>query len=242
VIRTHETNTRWWGAPAGIVDDAAFFTQPDIERQQALAAYQWVEFKSDLGAAPPLAAIARAGFFLADTQVAFRIALRDADGTCAEQLTVRFAGESGFQCRAEDLAPFDRERYIHLPGLTQERLNERYANWGSQLIRDHPETCLAVLSGEQVQGWFLSQPAPGGLNLTLAATHRHARVSGFLLYQKSLAAYAAKGHRVGFAGFSVRNTAVHNIYAKLGARFTAPFGIWLWISPGANRSDAPANS
>jgi hypothetical protein len=81
-----------------------------------------------------------------------------------------------------------------------------------------------------VQGWFLSQPAAAGLNLTLAATSRNARVSGFLLYEKSLAAYAAKGHRIGFASFSVTNTAVHNIYAKLGARFTAPIGIWFWIA------------
>jgi len=235
MIRCHEVNTRWWGSPVGIVDDPAFFALPDGEREQALAPYQWVEFKSGFAAAPPLSAIARASFFLADVQIAFRIALKApaqaGAGDCAEELTVCFADEPGFQYREEDLAPFEHERYIHLPGHTPERLNPRYADWGRQLISEHPATCLAILSRGEVQGWFFSRPAAAGLNLTLAAAHRRARVSGFLLYEKSLAAYAAKGHRVGFASFSVMNTAVHNIYAKLGARFTAPTGIWLWITP-----------
>jgi len=231
MIRQHDFNTRWWGAPAGIVDDAAFFALPDHEREQALATYQWVEFKSGLDAAPRLAAIARAGFYLADTQIAFRIALKEACSPCTEPLTVRFAGEPGFEYREEDLAPFAHERYAHLSGNTPDRLNARYADWGKQLIHDHPETCLAVLSDGEVQGWFLSQCADSGLNLTLAVAHRRARISGFLLYQKSLTAYAAKGHRIGSATFSVTNTAVHNIYANLGARFTAPLGIWIWIAP-----------
>jgi hypothetical protein len=231
VIRLHEMNTRWWGAPAGIVDDAAFFALPDDQREQALAPYQWVEFKSSLAVAPPLSAMARAGFFLVDVQLAFRIALKESASGCGEELTVTFAHERGFPYHAEDLAPFAHERYAHLPGHTPERLNARYADWGGQLIREHPDTCLAVLSGGEVQGWFLSQPAAAGLNLTLAVARRDARISGFLLYQRSLAAYAAKGHRIGFASFSVANTAVHNIYAKLGARFTMPSGVWFRIVP-----------
>ena len=63
MIRLHESNTRWWGSPVGIVDNAAFFTLPDAEREQALAPYRWVEFKSGFVSAPPLAAMAHAGFF-----------------------------------------------------------------------------------------------------------------------------------------------------------------------------------
>ena len=231
MIRTHEYNTRWWGAPAGIVDDPAFFALRDPERQQALAPFEWVEFKSAFAGAPSLSSLAGAGFILADTQLAFRIALKQGGGSCGDDLTVRFADEPGFAYCKKDLASFQHERYVHLPGISPERLNTRYAEWGSQLIREHPRTCLAVLSGGEVQGWFLSQPAAAGLNLTLAVAHRNARISGFLLYEKSLAAYAARGHRIGFASFSAMNTAVHNIYSKLGARFTAPVGIWLWIAP-----------
>ena len=236
MIRLNEVNTRWWGAPAGIVDDPGFFALPEDERVRALAPYRWVEFKSAFAGAPPLAAMARAGFFLADVQIAFRIALKDGGGPCGERLTVRFADEAGFGYLEHDLASFEHERYVHLPGHTPERLNARYADWGRQLICEHPGTCLAVLSEGEAQGWFLSQPAVTGLNLTLAVAHRQTRISGFLLYEKSLAAYAAKGHRVGFASFSVMNTAVHNIYAKLGARFTAPMGVWLWIATGSGES------
>ncbi len=234
MIRLHEINSRWWGEPAGIVDDAGFFALPDHEREQALAPYRWVEFKSGFAGAPPLPALARAGFFLVDVQIAFRIALKPGGGSgCSEALMARFADEPGFAYSGDELAPFEHERYIHLPGQTQDRLNARYGDWGKQLIRDHPETCLAILADGEVQGWFLSQPAAAGLNLTLAAAHHSARISGFLLYEKGLAAYAGRGHRIGFASFSVMNTPVHNIYAKLGARFTPPTAIWLWVAGGA---------
>jgi hypothetical protein len=131
MIRIHEINTRWWGAPVGIVDDPAFFALARAEREQALAPYRWVEFKSGFAGAPPLSAIARAGFFLADTQIAFRIALKvpkesGASG-CRAELTVRFADQPGFAYLEKDLASFEHERYIHLPGHTPERLNARYA-------------------------------------------------------------------------------------------------------------------
>jgi len=234
MIRSHEFNSRWWGAPAGILDDPAFFDLAEDERERVLAGYRWVEFRSELAAAPRLSSIARAGFFLADTQIAFRIGLQQRCGSCADELAVCFADEPGFAYCERDLAPFEYERFVHLPGVTPDRLHARYAAWGRQLIGDHPESCLAVMSRGEIQGWFLSAPTEVGLNLALAATHRGVRISGFLLYEKSLAAYAERGHRLGFASFGVRNTAVHNIYAKLGARFTAPTGIWFWVSPTPN--------
>jgi hypothetical protein len=59
---------------------------------------------------------------------------------------------------------------------------------------------------------------------------KDAVVSGMLLYHKACLEFAQRGHRLGEASFSVTNTAVHNIYAMLGARFLAPVGQWLWIS------------
>ena len=61
------------------------------------------------------------------------------------------------------------------------------------------------------------------------------RLGGALhLYQKTIRAYAAKGARIGFTSFSVRNTAVLNIYSQLGARFTSAEGVWLW-HPGKDQ-------
>jgi hypothetical protein len=229
VIRQHDFNSRWWGEPVGIVDQGVFFSLPPAERARALAPFRWVEFKSRFSDAPPLTVLRDAGFFLADTQVEFRIGLKaTVVSACAENLAVHFANEAPFDFRAEDVPLFEHERYQHLPGNDPQRTNRRYVEWARQLIGEHPDCCLQVSTGDAAQGWFLSRPAAGGLNLTLAMLRCEARISGFLLYDLALRAYAARGHRIGWAGFSVTNTAVLNIYAKLGAHFTGTVGIWLW--------------
>ena len=98
----------------------------------------------------------RAGFFMVDTQVAFRIALKPVTGACANELTVRSARDAGFSFHESNMAPFERERYAYLPGCTTSLINERYAMWARSMIRDRPDTCLAVSAGEEVQGWFFS--------------------------------------------------------------------------------------
>lgn len=231
MIRQHDFNSRWWGEPVGIVDDGAFFSLPPPEQADALAPFRWVEFKSRMDVAPPLPRLQEAGFFLADTQVNFRIGLKaGVANACAEATAVYFASDTPFDLQAEDVPLFDHERYRHLPGNDHQRTNRRYVEWARQLLREHPECCLQVTAGDATQGWFLSRPAEGGLNLTLAMLRRHARISGFLLYEQALRAYASRGHRIGWASFSVTNTAVLNIYARLGAHFIGPTGIWLWTA------------
>jgi hypothetical protein len=48
------------------------------------------------------------------------------------------------------------------------------------------------------------------------------------LYEAALGAFAARGHRIGGASFSITNTDVHGIYAALGARFVSTDGSWIW--------------
>lgn len=234
MIRQHDFNTRWWGAPAGIVDDAAFFSLPDAARAQALAPFEWVEFKCRLKDSPPLARLRDAGFFQADTQVEFKIGLKSLSrSSSADALQVHSAASGAFPLEAADVQPFEHERYQHLPGHEAGHANVRYVDWSRELIRDHPETCLELSLEGRVQGWFLSRPAAGGLNLALSMLHRSAAISGFLLYERALRVYAEAGHRMGWASFSVTNTAVLNIYARLGAQFIAPTGIWLWCAAPA---------
>ena len=230
MIRLHEFNTQWWGQPAGIIDDSAFFSMPAEAQQLALAPFRWAEFKSRFKNAPSLSALQRAGFFQINTQEEFRIALKNGPlSPCDRPLEVRFADEQPFEVRNSDFASFEHERYRHLLGCTEELINARYGQWARSLVREYPKTCLEVCADGATQFWFLSRPEANGLNLTLAMVRREAEISGFLLFEKALAAYAARGHRIGFASFSVLNTAVHNIYAKLGAHFLPPTGIWLWV-------------
>jgi hypothetical protein len=229
MIREHAFNTRWWGEPVGIVDDGAFFGLPEAERRRLLAPYSWVEYRQRLDSAPPQEAAARAGFVGVDTQIHFRIGLGQVPNLPElDQLEIRSAAQERFEIGPEDMAPFAHERFLLVPGSSPKRVNERYALWCREMIAGQPDTALRICHGGEVQGWFLSTLETGGLRLALAMLGRNARVSGFSVYAQALRAYHAAGARVGFASFSVANTAVHNIYARLGARFLSAEGCWLW--------------
>lgn len=245
MLREHELNTRWWGEPVGIVDRLEWLALPARERERQLRAFAWVELKASLSGALPRAALRRAGFFQVDTQLQFRIALEGLPrATSATELVVEAADRVPFCLEAEALARFEHERFSALPGITAARLSERYALWGNRLIAAHPADCLRVSSrAGQVQGWFLAARRATQIDLTLAMSSRAATVSGHLLYQRALASYAERGARVGAASFQATNTAVHNIYASLGARFVRPTGCWFWVRAArASRAGAARES
>lgn len=228
MIRRHEFNSEWWGSDVGVVDEKAFFELPVEERARTLAPFAWAEYKGPLE--PDVCARAAAvGFVLVDTQLAFRLGLgRVPSSESVERLAVRSADEHPFEVGADEVADFEHERFASLPGATQRRINARYALWSRQLVDADPAWCLQVLEGGDVQGWFLARKDGPGLHLTLAMLRRDARVSGHSLYHRAVLEFARRGATVGGAEFSVTNTAVHNIYAALGARFLAPVGCWLW--------------
>jgi hypothetical protein len=229
VIRNHEFHSRWWGAPVGIIDDVAFLALPEEERRRQLRAFAWVELRAPLDAADP-PALARAGFALIDTQIAFRLGLAHvSSGPSLDTLEAESAAERPFSIGADDIAPFSHERFRHLPGITPQKLAGRFALWAEALIDASPEWCLHISSGGATQGWFLSANGDDGLHLELAMLHREARVSGLYVYRKAITTYASRGARIGLARFSVENTPVMNIYASLGAQFLPPAGVWLWV-------------
>ena len=241
MIRKHDFNSRWWGSDVGIVADDAFFDLRADERARALAPWAWVEYRAPLGAMPDdvgdgagfggarAARVARTGFACVDVQERFRIGLAKLEATpSVERLEARFADEEAFSVPVSALQDFRHERFLAVPGATSERVNERYALWSAELLAASPDTCLEVREGGEPQGWFLGRATQGGLELTLAMLHREARITGHHLYHRALLAYRDRGVRVGFAGFSAANTAVHNVYASLGARFQAPEACHLW--------------
>lgn len=228
MIRNHEFHSRWWGEPVGVLDDLDFLALPAAEREAQLRAFAWVELRAPL-AVMDGRALGAAGFVQIDTQIPFRIGIgRVAGGPSLDTLDVTRAADEPFTMSTEEIAAFTHERFRHLPGITPQRLAERFALWANDEIAAAPEWCLRVTSGGATQGWFLSHLAGDGLHLELAMLHRDARISGIYLYRRALVAYAALGARVGLARFSVENTPVLNIYASLGAQFLPPIGIWLW--------------
>ncbi len=231
MIREHEFNSRWWGAPVGIVSDPELFRLPKDERRRALARFAWAEYRVCSDSVPDRTAIHDAGFFHVDTQVGYRIGLARVPSTSSlEGLRVEFADVRQIVIRGDEMAPFRAERFRHLPGIDDGRINERYALWGNRLIEENPEVCLEVFDGERRQGWFLGRQSDGRLNLTLAMLDRTACISGLHLYQRAMIAYASRGWRTGWATFSVENLPVLNIFSSLGARFTQAEHFWLWIN------------
>jgi hypothetical protein len=232
MIRDHEFNTRWWGRPVGIVHDPAFFSLDRTTQRDLLKPYTWVEFYSQLDQAPPLQDIEISGFMQTDTQIRFLLNLRKVEATASsDRLDHNFADQQSFGIDAAQLAMFTHERFRHIPGCNAARTNERYALWANKLIEEHPDSCMQLFLDDRLQGWFLSSPeSQTGLKLALAMLSDTAEISGMLLYQQACIAYAARGHRLGGASFSVTNTPVHNIYATLGARFLPPGGNWMWLA------------
>ena len=229
MIGRDESNSRWWGADVGRVTDAAFVTLAPAERAEALAPYAWAELRAPLDAAPDPWDLCDAGFGFCDAQVGFRIRLgAPSPGSSAEGLEVVSAEDAAFDPSALPVRPFAHERFLALRGATPERVGERYLAWARQLAAEHPALALHVLRDGEPQGWFCGRPAARGIELTLAALYEGATTSGLHLYEAALGAFAAQGHRLGGASFSITNTDVHGIYAALGARFTSTDGSWIW--------------
>jgi hypothetical protein len=232
MIGVHQFNSEWWGKPAGILWDAAFFRLPAGEQQKALADFAWVEFRAPMEEELPVKAIHDGGFFLADTQIGFRIGLNDVSVKCDSGVEIRSAEEPGWSLDSGDWADFAHERFQHLAGCTPRRLQERYGRWAENTSSQHPGSSLRILFEGRTEAWFLAEPVSAdSINLALCVQRRGSRISGMLAYICALARFREMGFRIGHASFSVRNTAVHNIYARLGARFVAPTAIWLWQAP-----------
>ena len=230
MIRTHEFNTAWWGKDVGIIDDAGFFDQTDGERQTALAKYRWAEFHVESPTPELVRKMHDARFVFGDAQMEFRVRLGTAEGKGKSEIELTSAAKQSFSVTVADVRAFEGDRFFLLPGVSMQRVEERYALWTQRLIKDSPATCLRASRDGKTQGWFLSAPSKKGLELTLAMLSKDATISGQLLYASALAEYARSGHTVGWAKYSYRHSAVANIYASLGARLTGVRETWMWIA------------
>ncbi len=231
IISRHEPNTKWWGSEVGIVQDPQFFSHSDDERAELLSKYSWVEFKSPHDQVKALD-VYRSGFTLIDTQIGFRIELTNYEppGNFG-QIEVKFADISPFEIPFGVAREFKNERFLILPGLTQEKLDRRYVSWANQLIAQNPGFCMEVVCAGKIQGWYFSKPTSQGHELTLAMLHRDAIISGRILYSLAFSELKRKGAEIGISSFSAQNIAVLNILSGLGARFLSATGCWIWINP-----------
>jgi hypothetical protein len=223
MIRTHDFHSHWLGVPAGIVDDEALFFLPADRREELLRPFHFTEFRTRAPRLALRAALAESGFLYADSQLPFRIRLRELPPPAeCDSALIQPASQTPFSLHPESLADFASERFSCLPGMTQSRLNQRYCLWGETLIRDSPGLCLLVRVNAVPQGYFLSQEDKGTIHLVLAGLFKNASLTGLDIYKLCLTRYAHLGYGIGHASISASNSAVLNLYAHLGARFLAP--------------------
>jgi hypothetical protein len=231
MIHRHDFNSDWWGQPVGLVRDPAFFSLPSVERSLLLKPYVWVEWQDDADQVPP-ATLQAAGFFWADAQIPFQVPLRlspELQEIAADvQVQVLPPGQSSLCAR--DIRPFEHERFHALPGSSPERVTARFAMWSQLLRNSDPDLALEIRLHDQVQGWYFAQKTEKSLLLTLAMLHRDSRISGLHLYAAAIQYYTRFACRYGQAAFSVRNTAVLNMYSHLGARFKTPKHCFFWTA------------
>ncbi len=227
MIRRHEFNSEWWRGEVGIVDLDSFANSSDEVVIEACSEFDWVEARSKDQSTDLSIRLSRLGFRQFDTQIGFRVGLKDNPPTPSlESLEATSALVTPFELRSEEILPFSQDRYSWIPDSDSNRARERYALWGVDLILNQPEHALAISREGEVQGYFLSRNDNGRLDLTLAMLRKGAVITGMHLYQRALSAYAQAGWRVGSASFSARNLAVLNIYSSLGARFTGIETFW----------------
>ena len=228
LIKVHDFNSSWYGKKVGIITDVEFFSLPQKEQDDLLSLYEWVEYRTLLGAKLPLHQIHRSGFFRAETNLRFRLNLKSLNPTdSTDSLTIRTFEEENFRIDPTEIATFKQSHLYYLPGITTEMITELFSLFGNRIIDNQPDRCMQILLNGEVQGWFLSEKTESGLNLTLGMAHKEAEIFGFVLFKKAFLTYAEWNEKIGYAAFSASNGAAHNIYSTLGARFVEPEGIWL---------------
>jgi hypothetical protein len=234
VISIHDFNSQWWGGPVGIVRDPSFFSLSRAENERLLEPYDWVEFKSHRGDLVVESAAARCGFQFVDLQIVYKAGLNKSSLTSRE-IPLELVSAEGvpFDLHPEQLTEFTAERFSILPGVTPERVCQRYVAWASLISQKHPKLCFEVRQNNVPQGWVCAEPtdSPSGLNFTLVMTSKASQVRGIDIYTAALRQFAQMGYVFCHAAFSAFNVPAHNIHAMLGARFLDPIICWIWVNP-----------
>lgn len=230
----------------GIVTSADFFRLDRLRCLELLEEYDWVEFKAPRGGDFNIEVSAtRLGFQFADLQLHYKASCLRVPTLRQEtslELNLVSARANEFKLVATDITEFSAERFALLPGITPNKICERYVAWANMLLKQNPELCFKVCQGTAPQGWVFTEPgdSPCSLNFTLAMTSKETRLRGVEIYAAAIKHFADIGFTFCQAAFSAFNVPAHNIHAFLGARFLEPVICWLWINPKLFRA-ATAN-
>jgi RimJ/RimL family protein N-acetyltransferase len=131
---------------------------------------------------------------------------------------------------------FSHERYHVDPRLNSRLANLRYGNWLESSFHHPRQVLLKISATDQLVGFFIVETladASAYWHLTAIAPALQGQGYGLRAWQAMLARHKNEGITSVSTTISARNTAVLNLYAKLGFRFLPPEMTFHWIRSAA---------
>jgi hypothetical protein len=227
LFEEHSFNTEWLGEPFGIAFGAEPLTMNVEQLRSATRGFRWVEVRCQSTDIPSDSLYPVNGLIHVDTQLHYQLTLNRLSPTPKTLRAVTIRNSTTPEPKF-DFAPFKTERYLRLPVVNQERLDQRYELWASRLLIEHPKFCLNIMSGSDVVGYSFAQPiSDKKINLDLVAASTGGNVPGLGLYVVALNAYKELGFDQVQASFSSSNISALNIHIALGCRVLSATHIWL---------------
>ena len=110
--------------------------------------------------------------------------------------------------------------------------HERYRRWLDGAMADDSLEVLKASIGREIVGFFIVETRPGGRvywHLTAVAAEWQGKGIGKRIWRAMIERHSADGVRRIETTISAHNTAVINLYARLGFRFTAPRATFHWL-------------
>jgi hypothetical protein len=187
---------------------------------------------------PRIGLLSAMGFLFVEHSLRVSISRLQAAAIPAPRLTVRRA-EPEDHAAIGDIAGsvFAYARYHTDPRFPVALGHRRYRRWIENALADPDPAVHVYVLGPRgsVHGFFHVVLEDGAADLRLGgvAVESQLGLAGPALYAGVLADLKRQGARSASAKISASNTAVMNIYASLGFRFSAPELVFHWHAPNA---------
>ena len=130
---------------------------------------------------------------------------------------------------------FEAGRFHDDPLIGARIGNRRYEHWAANAFRNPAQSVLKCLDAERVIGFFVferPEPTRRFWSLVGLAPGIGGRGMGFRVWRAVLRWHRDEGVDYVSTSISSHNTAVHNLYVKLGFRFPAPAITLHWCPRG----------
>ncbi len=233
MITEHAFNSRWWGAPVGITTSLDALTATSAQLEADARPFAWIEARVPNSQLPDGWLGPSNGFQFVDTQLAYRAGLRRLDALSPDVDIVTADRRS---IDTDDFAAFTAERYARLPGITPERLADRYARWARDLVEAAPHTCATVSHRGDVAGYVFGHVDGAKASFTLAVGSASGHTPGLSIYLAAAHLLRGAGATTMSSALSATNVAAINAHVALHCLFVSATSVWIRMADADDRA------